>query len=70
MIVKKLPDFCEGCSKKHIIEGDGETCLTYFEPPHIYVTNEECPMNPKIKEVKKVKVNPLKAAKRAKKGNV
>ena len=67
--MQKLPDFCEGCPKKHTIQDDGETCLVYFTPPHIYISNNECPFNPIHVAAPKVKrVNPLKAAKRAKRG--
>lgn len=67
--MQKLPEMCEECEKKHVVPDDGETCLIYFEPPHIYVSNEECPFNPKKKEVApKKRINALKESKRKKKG--
>lgn len=67
--MQKLPEMCEGCEKKHVIVDNGETCLVYFQPPHIYKTNEECPFNPKKTEAApKKKINALKESKRKKRG--
>ena len=64
-----LPEFCNGCEKKHTIVGDGETCLVYFNPPHVYVSHNQCPFNQKKSEAApKKKINALKESKRKKKG--
>ena len=39
----KLPPMCKECKKKHVIKGNGETCLKFFQPPKAYVQAEECP---------------------------
>lgn len=57
---------CEGCKKS--APGTNMECHVYGIVPSPYARAGECPVNPHIVEVKKVKVNPLKASKKAKKG--
>ena len=46
-----VAELCHGCVK--MARGGG--CSIYAVPPKVYLTHKECPFNPKVVEVKKVK---------------
>ena len=59
---------CERCP--HNAEGTNLECAVYGIPPTSYMNAEMCPVNPpEIAKGNTKKLNPLKAAKRAKRGH-
>jgi hypothetical protein len=62
---------CQGCPKSPGWVATGWICTIYAEPHKTYYArnNTHCPFNPpKVESKKGKKINPLKAAKRARRG--